>query len=38
MTNLAGRSSGAIIVLFLREQPMRETFEVTEVASDASAA
>ena len=36
--SIAAAIAGAIIVLFLREQPMRETFEMAEPASDASAA
>jgi EmrB/QacA subfamily drug resistance transporter len=36
--SIAAAIVAAIIVLFLREQPMRETFEMAEPASDASAA
>jgi EmrB/QacA subfamily drug resistance transporter len=36
--SIAAAIVGAIIVLFLREQPMRETFEMAEPAPDASAA
>jgi EmrB/QacA subfamily drug resistance transporter len=36
--SIAAAIVAAIIVLFLREQPMRETFEMAEPASEASAA
>jgi hypothetical protein len=36
--SIAAAIVAAIIVLFLREQPMRETFEMAEPASNASAA